>query len=167
MDKQSNKKIIIFLTATLILAVSIPILTLILRGKLPLLQPEKVQPKLVKETTVSKVAAELHPELFYAQLEYNPRTQTVTQLVTSKASGDIPILLATPPASDTNLFIYKIEIVSDKNVLLEAGWDAKYKSIITTGQNTYQFRVITKFYKDAFIRVYLPDNKLIWTGVIK
>lgn len=149
----------------------IPAILLLLSFKLDLKNPlaSKTEPKLIKQGNVADPGSQIqnHPQLFYAYLEYDPKTNLVTQLATARTNGDKPTFLPEQPAASSNLFIYKIELVSEKNVLLETGWDTKHKSIITTDKNTYKFRVMTSFYPNASIRVYSSDNKLIWTGIMK
>ncbi len=124
----------------------------------------EVKPKLVRESTVAEISIKNHPQLFYADLEYNPQTHLVTQVNTGEANGDPPTLLTEQPTIPTDRFLYKIEIISDKNELLLSGWDTQYKTLITTDTGSYKFRVVLEFYPQAIVRLYLPNGQLIWTG---
>lgn len=154
-----------------IFVIIIPALLVFLSFKLDVKEIRRSQnpPKLIKQGQVADLGPQIisHPQLFYAYLEYDPKTNLVTQLATARTNGDKPTFLPDQSVASLDLFIYKVEIISEKNVLLETGWDTKHKSLITTDKNTYRFRVMTSFYPNASVRVYSSDNKLIWTGIMK
>lgn len=124
----------------------------------------QVQPKLVRETTISQAATENHPKLFYADLEYDPQTGLVTQNALGKTNGDPPPLLPSPPSITLDNLIYKVEVVSDENVLLRSGWGVIPKEIAQTPQKTLSFRITTLYENQAMVRVILPEKGIIWTG---
>lgn len=107
-----------------------------------------------------------HPNLFSAYLEYNPNTQEVKQLSTGKANGDIPVLNPNQPPASPDDFVYQIELISQKNELLQKGWVLLPKSAIKTRDGLLRFHVYTLNKPGAIVQVSLPDGKKIWTGKI-
>lgn len=129
---------------------------------------EYTQPMLVKERSVAESITENHPDLFFVDLSYILKNDFATQLGTGKANGDPPIYFLEHPKPAQNIFIYKVEVVSDNNELIQQGWKAA--SMLLAKKNAKDkllFRVTTLYKKNAIIKIYTMDNKLIWTGIIK
>ena len=106
-------------------------------------------------------------KLFYADLEYNPNTKTVTQLRTGTTEGTPVISPSQPLATTSGQFIYKVDVHSKDDKFLEQYWQAIPEKIIKTANNTFKFRITALYEQGAIIRLTLLDNRLIWTGVIK
>lgn len=128
---------------------------------------KKVQPKSVKETNIAEVAKSTHPQLYFAYLDYDPQTQQVIQLSTGKTNGDIPSLSPEEPEADSNSFIYRVEQTSPENNLILTGWKIISKETIKSNDNKYVLRVDALYQRGSIIRVYLPNQTIIWTGKIK
>lgn len=145
----------------LILIALIVTVVLVIKKVTPQIQP------ISKEASQSSSIVSEHPELFYATLQYNPTSQTMTQLTSGKANGDIPHLFGEQPNISPSRFTYKIEIVTDKNVLVQSGWESISKELIQTPDGNLEFKVVTIYEPNAVIRVSLPDGNIIWTGKIE
>lgn len=153
----NHKKLLVF--ALLLILVSVIFL-------ISKLQPTSRQGSSEKPSSRKLVVSEGHPSIFYAVLELDPNTNVVTQITSGQASGDLPYLSPEKPQANIDNLIYRIEVVSDKNLLLQSGWDQIGKKLVLTPQNTLKFRITTQYQKNAFVKIYLPDGKLIWTGKI-
>lgn len=105
-------------------------------------------------------------ELYFADLEYDPKMQTITQLRTGKTTGQLR-RSSKPVSTTSGQFIYKLDVHSKQNKLLEEGWEAIPAKAITNSKGTMSFRVNAKYVKDAVVRVLTTDNKLFWVGVIQ
>lgn len=151
LEKSSKnlKKVLILITLILILGAG----AWYLQKYLP--EPQKAEPE--------QISAD-HPMLFYANLELDPKTNLITQINVGKGTGDLEYYSPTQPTPASQTFIYKVEVVSDKNLLLQSGWNSQPVKLIQTNKGTLQFRVYATYQKDAYVRLYLPDNKLVWTG---
>lgn len=159
----NNKKLLLTYFSILIL---IPIsFLLITQLKKPVIKSQP-KPTTTETTTVTPSVENSHPSLFYADLEYDPKNNSVTQRAFGKINGDIPYLSPDPPPASSEKLIYKIEVLSDKNELLQTGWSSISKKLISTSKNTLRFRVTTVYQPKAILRVSLPNNKIIWTGKI-
>lgn len=110
---------------------------------------------------------ESHPSLFVAYLDYNPKTQKVTQLSTKKVNADIPGLSTNQPPSSPDEFVYKVEVISEKNEPLQKGWTSIPKEIASTPDGLLRFRVYVVYHPGALVQASLSDNKVIWTGKIQ
>lgn len=107
-----------------------------------------------------------HPKLYQTSLEYDPVKKTITQLKTETVSGLIPVLSLKKPKENQKEFTYKL-VVSDKtNMVIDSGWVNEPKEYIQTRNKRYRFWVTTEYIPGAIIRLYYPEEKLIWTGVI-
>src|SRR5258708_37153535 len=69
--------------------------------------------KLISQTTKGTAAIrqseKFHRNLFYVNLELDPKTSTLSQVSTSFAQGDPPSLLSDKPASSSAQLVYKVE----------------------------------------------------------
>ena len=126
----------------------------------------QVQPKLIKQTTINELPFDSHPNLFSSVLEYDLEKGTAIQLTTNKLKGDQTVLLLNQPIGSENDFIYKTEVLSDKNELLQSGWTLISSDIINKNGNKIVFQITCMYISKATIKIYLPDNRLIWTGKI-
>lgn len=129
---------------------------------------QEVQPQLKQETTLIDIAVEGHPQLFYADLEYDPATGLVTQQAIEKTQGDLEGFYLDPPGSLPQYFIFKVIVVKD-GTTITYGWDTILEELARTPQNTLEFQVITSYSENSVVYVYLEDspgswNKLIWSG---
>lgn len=128
----------------------------------------RVVPELIRETTTGAGSFEEgHPELFSASIEYNPANGHVTQRSIGKGGGDPPLLFSEKPEPDASRFIYKIEVISEENAVLQSGWYSVHKQRAETANNTIRLDVVTNYFPGAIVRVFLSDNQLIWTGKIE
>lgn len=125
------------------------------------------EPKIIGKGKVSDLAASKdHPAFFYADLEYDPKTDITTQLKTGKMNGDQLFLLPSPPPDTDTKFIYKVEL-SDQRGIWQTGWGMTYKELGLTPKGTIKFTIVTNYKPGFLAKVYLPNNKLIWSGEIK
>lgn len=169
---QKRKKLLNFILSVVILAMLIPTIAFIYKYNSRFNIKSKVQPKIVNTTTLSKITSKSHPKIFYADLEYNSELEIATQLSTNKAEGDSPYFSAeTPALSDTN-FVYKVEVISLKNVVLDSGWVSIRKELVKTSSGKINFRVSSSYHPEAIMYVYVPSEKkkdytnpqLVWVG---
>lgn len=158
-----DKKILILLLATFILIAFGILGWYFWNSKFNPLNKADIQTNLAKKSNLDKVFQKKHPELYFVDLEYNPKNGLVTQIATGKTSGDPQKLLPSPLIS-SRYFTYKVEIISDKNELISSGWVSSVKEILLTNINSIVFRVITPYIVGSTIRLSLPDNKVIWSG---
>lgn len=121
----------------------------------------QVQPKLIQESTLVQIATESHPEVFYANLEYDPKTGVVTQYGVSKTNGDPPLLLGEKPKPDPKRFTYKITVLSKDNIGLQSGWYSTPLEIVKTPQNTFRFDAVASYEPEAILQIEI-DNKNVW-----
>lgn len=163
-----NKKTAIFVVSLLLLIILIPLLTYQFKNQInpPLFSKQTITPKLVRETTISEVGSKSHPEIFFADLEYDPQTNLVTQHELGSINGDVSPLYSQQPATSNTEFVYQAEIISKENTLLESGWNSVPYEISKTAKNTFRFKVRTAYRLGSIIKIYLPNNQLIWTGKI-
>lgn len=163
-----TRKTAIFLSLIIIATLIIPLLIYTFRNQLrSIIFLPKVEPKLINQTTTSKAGLEAHPNLFYANLEYNTKTGVVTQLSTARVKGDGPSLLSEPPATSSALFVVKMEVVSDKNELIQSGWISMFRKVIESKDNILNLKIIASYIEKAIIRISLPSGKIIWTGIMQ
>lgn len=123
----------------------------------------QIQPKLIKQTSLSRIAAETHPNLYISKLEYNQKQGVTTQLSVSKNNGDMPHFLSSPSTSPRD-FSYKIDVIAADGKVLQSGWDSIDKEIAIQTDDKIRFRIATLYQKDALVRVSLPPENIIWTG---
>lgn len=161
---------IFLIVIAIILMTAVPLSFLFVFPRLNLTNPfsQKTEPKLIKQGNISELSLEIqdHPKLFYADLEYDPKTGVTTQLTTGTNNGDPPPLLPNKPkTTSSSKFIYKVEVTSGSTIL-QSGWVTDYMEIIQTPEGKLNFRVTATYYPKAFVKVFLSDNQLIWTGRI-
>lgn len=121
---------------------------------------EKIEP-------VDKIL-EGHPQFFLADIEYNPQTGTVIQRGTSVGRGDPPPFFSERPPEDPNRISYKVEVVTEENIILQSGWYSDYKQKVQTKENTLRFSAVAGYSPGATIKLYYPtEDKLIWIGKIQ
>ncbi len=123
------------------------------------------QPKGLSGNAVRMLNQPFTP-LYFADLEYDPKTGITRQIKVGTARGDTPRFLQSQPKTGPNKFIYKVEILSGPKEVLSSGWFTEYKDVIQTKDNKLNFRVVVNYRPNSIIKVYLPDKKLIWTGQI-
>lgn len=126
----------------------------------------QVQPKLIREKIKNKIDTVNHPDLFRAEIEYNLEDNTVTLIEKRTVKGDTPVLSPTPPAADQTKFIYKIELVSNKDELLYFGYRAIPKEILLIENNRFRLAILVPYRKDAIVRIYNSSQKIVWTTKI-
>lgn len=126
----------------------------------------KIQPKLVKQTTLTEVKLVKHPELFYADIEYNLSNNSITLQKTGRIEADVPPLSPTAISQDSAYFIYRIEVVSDKNDLLYNGWVEIPLEILFIKENKFNIRLLAPYKPPAIMRMYNIHNKVILTTKI-
>lgn len=114
---------------------------------------------------ISDLVLEDYTDLYLAILEYDPKTDLVAQLKTANIKGEVPYLFSNQPMETPVEFVYKVEVVSSSNnKILLAGWNKVYKEIAQTEQGKISIRILVPIYSQSVVKVYLPNNKLIWTG---
>lgn len=131
----------------------------------------KTQPVIAGKGKVADLATKDLASLFYADLEYNPKTGVVTQLkagLIKSGQEQSPLSANLPKDLASSNFAYKVEVLSpDSKTILESGWKITFKKVIETPKGTYRFGVVTAYKPNSIIKIYLPGNKLIWTGKVQ
>lgn len=126
------------------------------------------QPKITSKGTLSNLAIQDKPRLFYVGLEYNPKTGNTTQLKTKIINSEpSPLFPSLPKTITSAQFVFKVELISDKSEIVQSGWVVTFKKAVETPQGTFRFGVAPPYRPNYIIKIYLPDNKLIWVGRIK
>lgn len=106
-------------------------------------------------------------DLFIAELEYNPANSKVTQLKAEKQQGPQlwPLPAQLPKESvSSSMFVYKIEVWNLKQEITYSGWVFGFKKIMRTDKGNLKLTVMVPYQSHSFVKVYLLDDKLIWTG---
>ncbi|MEK7521189.1 MAG: hypothetical protein AAB599_00075 [Patescibacteria group bacterium] len=129
------------------------------------ISPKK--PKITKSGTTVDLIRQTHGNLFRAELEYDSKTGVVVQLQTGLTNGDTPYFLQNSPQSFPGDLVYRVEIVSNENELLQTGWKVIPQEILISEGDKTRFVITTVYKPKAMVRVYLPDGKLIWTGIMQ
>lgn len=124
------------------------------------------QPSITDRQSVKTAGSVSHPKLYQALLEFNPSTGTIVQLKIETVFGLIPVLLLDKPKEDQAEFTYKLIILDQKNIVINSGWMSEPKKYIQTKNKRYRFWVTSEYVPGAVIRLYYPDDKLLWTGFI-
>lgn len=124
----------------------------------------KAQSTIIGKGKISDLATKDLPSLFYADLEYNLKTGSVTQIQTGETKGEPQGLIKEKPKENLNdKFIYEVEIISKNNEILQTGWGVDYKEIIQQADGKFRFKVTVPYYSNSRVRVLL-NNKSIWIG---
>lgn len=132
-------------------------------NRLKLLTRQEVTPKVIKKEDLADVVTQGQSPLFYASLEYDPKTGIATQLKTGKINGDAPYLFPSPAPESALKFLYKVQVSIEEGVI-QNGWISASKENLSTEKGTFRFRVTTIYKKDAIVKVFLSKDKLVWTG---
>lgn len=111
--------------------------------------------------------AQGHPDLYHADLEYDPNSKLVIQRFVSTSQGDEPYLSQIKPEFSNENFIYRVEVTTPTGEFLGGGWKSIPKSVLTLENKRLRFFITSKYSKGAFIRLYQADDYLIWTGRMK
>lgn len=158
-----NKKSYLVILGYFLILIAIPTFFYVFQTQLKnfVFKP-KIQPKLIRESTITQVAAESHPKLFSADLEYDPKTNLIVQHGTAKTNGDPPLLLGEKPPPDLKRFVYKITVLSKDNISLQSGWYSDPLPIVKTPQNTFRFDAAAFYEPEAILQIEV-DNNTIWT----
>ena len=122
------------------------------------------KPQVAREGKSARLATQKFSALYFADLEYDPKTGVTRQLKVGTARGDFPRFLSNQPKPAANKFIYRVEVLSGPKEIVSSGWMTEYKDIIQTPDGKLNFRVVVPFRANIIIKVYLSNNKLIWTG---
>ncbi len=158
--KSFSKKQKITIIASAILILAIP-LTAYLAKQTQIFKP-RAQEVIPIPTSAPKIT-DSHPEIFYALLEYNTEAKTVTQINTGKIRGDLPPLLQSPPSVNSGRTMYKIEVFSAQNGLLQSGWGT---IPISHSSQAPQFQLFTVYEAGSQVKLYLQNDKLVWQGTM-
>lgn len=127
---------------------------------------KKVDLKFLKKGIIASLPKKSQPAQYYATLSYNPKTSRIIQLASGKTQGLIPNLSKKPVTSPdkTN---FRVEVLDNKNKILQKGWLSVDKKLANKLTNIVNFRLVTLYGPKNIVKVYNFDNKLAWTGVIK
>lgn len=102
--------------------------------------------------------------LYFADLQYDPKTGITRQIKVGTIRGDTPRFLQSQPKTGPNKFIYKVEVLSGPKEILSSGWFTEYRDVVAAKDGKLNFRVVVAYRPNSIIKVYLPDKKLLWTG---
>lgn len=169
-----NWKPLLIKLGILVLVLSIPVILFFFRDQIrqkisSILKSTDVQlkPQIVQQGKVSEIATASDDNLFFASLEYDPNTGLVTQLKTGTFKAEsTPLFPNLPQKLSPQEFAYKIEVLSEESEVLQSGWVVTFKKAIQTRKGTFAFGIAVPYRPNTFVKVYLPGNKLIWTGRI-
>lgn len=165
-----DKRLLLIISLFLLFSVLIPLITFVFKDQIrqklfPLDFKFSTTPKVIREGKIDQVVDSVGQDFFFVNLEYDPKNGSVTQRETGKIKGDFaPLYPDQPKDVSQAAFVYKIEVISIEKEILQSGWMVTLKKIIQTTQGTFKFEVATIYRQNAFIKVYLPGDKLIWTG---
>lgn len=178
-DKLPYLKIIAFVVFLALIPVSFYLykhkaeLSSLVASNIPFISKPKPQavPKVLRQGTITEIESQINsqslPNLFYADLEYDPKTGLVQQISTDTIKGETPSLWQESPKSNLeDKFVYEIEIISKNNEILLSGWTFEYKEIIQQTNGNYKFKVTVPYYPDSQVRILLPNHKVLWTGLM-
>lgn len=133
--------------------------------KLKLLFQEK--PKVTKiDKQISEIRQEQHPSLYFVDLEYDPQTGKSSKKNSGYVNGDLPPLRSEVSFSPET-FNFRVEAISPKNELILSGWGSLYKSVISTDDGKYSFRVSIPYVSGETLRVYSIGYQKLWEEKVK
>lgn len=165
-----DKKFLSIIFLFLLFSISIPLITFFFRDQIkqklfPFNLSSSTAPKIASQGKLTALISEDHPELFYVDLDYNPENDAVIQRNSGLVNGDPSPLFSNPPKEGKpEKFVYKIEVISESKEVTQSGWFYVYKEIAQTESGRLILKVSVKYQPKSLIRVYLPNNKLIWIG---
>lgn len=125
----------------------------------------QAKPKIISQGKISDLNLG-GSNLFFADLEYNPQTKTVSQLQTGLIKENLPIYSPDKPTIPPSSFVYRVAVISATDGLIQNGWMSVDRKLIETEQKTLKIRVIAIYQPNTVVKVYSQDNILIWTGKI-
>lgn len=122
----------------------------------------------VPETTSGTLSGtRVHPDMFFVHLRYNPHTSSVTLQESGVVNGTpIPPLLEKPAPNPKNL-IYKVEVISPDNIVLQAHWYSVPLGFIENPDGTLSVFAGAFYRPGAYIQISLPNEEILWTGKIE
>ena len=157
------KPVIVFLVLTVIVILAIPAWNNIQNRKI---SKQQTAQKTEEQSTITSFQ-ETHPELFYAEIEYNPETKVSILLANGKTNGDLPLLNPTEPPDSPTQFIYKIEVISKDDRLMQYGWVSTPKERILTTEGSFRLFILIQYHQESTIQLELPNGQVIWTGLME
>lgn len=124
------------------------------------------KPKVISQGKISDLIKKNSPVLFYADLEYDPKTGVVKQLKNGQIKTMMPIYYPWKPTNiGTNDFIYRVTAINDKGNLIQYGWMIN-NGLVWSPQEVFKLKVLTVYQPNSLVKIYSKDNKLIWTGKV-
>lgn len=124
------------------------------------------KPEVISQGKISDLIKKNSPILFYADLEYDPKTGVVKQLKNGQIKTMMPIYYPWKPTNiGTNDFIYRVTAINDKGNLIQYGWMIN-NGLVEFPQEVLSLKVLTVYQPNSLVKIYSKDNKLIWTGKV-
>lgn len=109
---------------------------------------------------------ETHKEMFFANLDYNSSSKIINQLDIGKVPGDSVKLKNNKPVESALELIFYVKVFSGNSVV-RAGWYTVPKNAVKIAENEYVLTITTPNIPVGTINLYLPDNRLVWTGTME
>lgn len=108
---------------------------------------------------VSEIKQE-HPSVYFIDLEYDPNTENAVKKFSGYSNEDLTFL-DREATNSAQTFTFRVEAVSNNQILLN-GWDSLYKTVITTPDGKYSFRISVPYVSGETINIYKADSKKIF-----
>lgn len=144
----------------IILLIAVPASTLLLRST-------QQQPKITKiDKQISEIRQEQHPSFYFVDLVYDPKTEKVDKKASGYFNGELPPLKSEALVLPET-FSFGVEVTSSANRIILSGWNYLYKSVITTDDGKYLFRVSIPYVSGETLRVYSIGYQKLWEEKVK
>lgn len=131
-----------------------------LQLKLKLATQEKPKVTVINKQ-ISDILQEEHSNLYFVDLEYDPKTAKVTKKGSGHSHGDMDPLLS-KPSSDSGTFNYRVETIYTENEAPLSGWVSFYKTVISTEDGKYIFRTSVPYISGSTLNIYSINNQKLW-----
>lgn len=131
-----------------------------------LLGAQEIQPQLIEETSLFEATIKDHPELFYADLEYNPATKLIVETGNGKTNGDPPVFSETPPIKlSFEDLSYRTDVVIN-NEIAQSGWSLVYSEIAQLSNGNLGFRTVVTYRPNSTIYLTSLEGDLLWSKIM-
>jgi hypothetical protein len=125
---------------------------------------KKVNPTLIKSSTLSEVTTGDHSKIFVAEFESDQDFKQLRLVSQLKIGGDEPNYISSPPKVFEGDLIYQIKLVSKEGKVIQEGWKSVPKEILRRSGDNFTFSIVTKYQADAELTVYDLNGLVIWSG---
>lgn len=105
-----------------------------------------------------------HPQLYFADLEYNLKTGSLEKIGSGTASNEALILSKERPPETPELFNYRFVAQKD-NKIIQEGWGSVLKETALQ-DNNLQFQIRVSNIPGAKIEIFSSKGNLLWTELV-